>query len=230
MTRYDERAKEIGRRIKKERKDLGLNIKEFLIKICMSESSYKTISAWERGDRIPDLTSLVKMAELFDCDIGYLLCDFDEKKHITADIKEQTGLSEKAILSLLKLNPKKIAIDVLSSILVQPEVAQWLTDIYRIAIGLSICNHLEKASTAERLEMENKKFTTLSESVLAHMAIPEIECAQLQESKRHNKILDGVTSDLCRTNDNIKELGANRSETLTSDFKKQYGLEEKKNG
>jgi len=28
--------------------------------------------------------------EIFDCDMGYLLCEYDEKQHIAADVKEAT--------------------------------------------------------------------------------------------------------------------------------------------
>lgn len=97
MTSYENRKAEIGRRIKKEREALGIKPKEFLKRIYKSEQSTKTLTSWERGERLPDLDSLVLMAtEVFDCDIGYLLCDYDEHKRDTADIVEVTGLSEPA--------------------------------------------------------------------------------------------------------------------------------------
>lgn len=43
------------------------------------------------------------MAELFNCDIGYLLGDYDERDRETADIKEVTGLSEIAIERLRRM-------------------------------------------------------------------------------------------------------------------------------
>lgn len=97
MLNYEKRAAIIGQRISAERLAHKMGKKEFLRNLFMSESSDKTLRAWESGERIPDLTSLVRMAEIFQCDIGYLLCDYDERHRDTADIKKATGLSEFAI-------------------------------------------------------------------------------------------------------------------------------------
>lgn len=96
MSKYDDRRVKIGGRIKEERDKLGLTQKEFLTKIYKSEQSTKSLSSWEKGDHIPDLDSIALMAELFNCDIGYLLCDYDERNRDTADIVKVTGLSEPA--------------------------------------------------------------------------------------------------------------------------------------
>lgn len=97
MLSYEKRAALIGQRISAERLAHKMGKKEFLRNLFMSESSDKTLRAWESGERIPDLTSLARMAEIFQCDIGYLLCDYDERHRDTADIKKATGLSEFAI-------------------------------------------------------------------------------------------------------------------------------------
>ncbi len=103
MSEYEAKMSEIGKRIHQERLAKGLGQKEFLRRIFMSESSTKTLTAWERGERLPDLDSLCKMSELFQCDIGYLLCDFDTRRHKNADICMETGLSEESV-SLLRKN------------------------------------------------------------------------------------------------------------------------------
>lgn len=105
MSEYEAKMSEIGKRIHQERLAKGLGQKEFLRRIFMSESSTKTLTAWERGERLPDLDSLCKMSELFQCDIGYLLCDFDTRRHENADICMETGLSEESV-SLLRKNAK----------------------------------------------------------------------------------------------------------------------------
>lgn len=97
MLKYDDRTKLVGSRIKEERQRMGLKPKEFLVEIYKSEQSHKMLTEWETGKRMPDLDSLARMAELFDCDIGYLLGDYDEHHRDTADIKKDTGLSEFAI-------------------------------------------------------------------------------------------------------------------------------------
>lgn len=97
MIDYEARKRKMGKRIQQERERLHLSRKELLSKIFMSESSHKTLAAWENGNRLPDLDSLARMAELFCCDIGYLLCDYDEHTRDIADACEVTGLSESSI-------------------------------------------------------------------------------------------------------------------------------------
>lgn len=79
--------------------------KELLEKVYLSEKSVASLRKWENGDRLPDLETLARMSEVFDCDIGYLLGDYDEKDFPTHKICEYTGLSEKAIVCLQKMNP-----------------------------------------------------------------------------------------------------------------------------
>lgn len=101
MKKYDDRAKEIGRRITTERERLKLSRKELLPKIYKSEQSHKMLASWEKGERLPDLDSLALMAELFDCDIGYLLGDYDEHRRLTADVCKETDLSEQAVSRII---------------------------------------------------------------------------------------------------------------------------------
>lgn len=97
MNEYENRKELIGTRIKTERERKGLSKKELLKEIYMAESSIKTLSAWENGSRIPDLNSLARMAEIFQCDVGYLLGDYDTKRQQNADICQTIGLSEESV-------------------------------------------------------------------------------------------------------------------------------------
>lgn len=101
MTKYENRVKEVGRRIAEERKKLQLSRKELLPKIYKSEKSHKMLASWENGERLPDLDSIALMAELFDCDIGYLLGDYTERRRVVADVCKETGLSEQAVSRLI---------------------------------------------------------------------------------------------------------------------------------
>ena len=116
MTSYSDRKRIIGSRIKKEREDLGLSKNELLPKIYKSEKSHKMLTAWENGERLPDLDSIALMANLFNCDIGYLLGDYNERHYIAADICYRTGLSEKAVESLIRINSSSSGDDYLSYI------------------------------------------------------------------------------------------------------------------
>lgn len=101
--------KKIGERIKLERKRLGLTQKDFLLKIYMSETSTATLRRWEQGKDVPDLKTLVYMAELFGCDVGYLIADYDQRNHVTADIRSALGISELAIERLRNLKGAPIS-------------------------------------------------------------------------------------------------------------------------
>lgn len=59
---------------------------------------------WEHGKRIPDLNSLIKVCNAFNCDLDYLIGRIDARLHHTNDIMEKTGLSEDAVNSILAIN------------------------------------------------------------------------------------------------------------------------------
>ena len=104
------RVQQIGKRIKTERRKKKLSQEKLAeaISSIMAESDpdyYKgteqnTVSNWEKGVSPPPLPRLIVLSEIFDCDIGYLLCDYDEPKRDLADVVEQTGLSSKATARL----------------------------------------------------------------------------------------------------------------------------------
>lgn len=94
----------IARRIKAEREALGLS-KEALGE--MLNVNRNTITAWERQDdkgRYPPLGDLARMCELFNCELGYLLGEYNCKTRAVTDIQAETGLSERAIKILLGSN------------------------------------------------------------------------------------------------------------------------------
>lgn len=225
---YGDRAPEIGQRIKKNRKMLNMTQMELLEKVYLSEKSVASLRKWEKGERLPDLETLARMAEVFDCDIGYLLCDYDEKHHVTADIREQTGLSEEAVVSLLNLNPKDQAIDALSSILAQPDVEQWLSQIFRIAGETSVCDNLKNALKLEHLAMISTESSPMTKAALEYVAIPAKEYAVFQEAGQHSIIINSVVLDLCNKNAQVKEYGVNGIKRAISAVK--YRLEENENG
>ena len=101
---YEDRAHIIGTRIKANRKRLKLTQKELLERVYLSEKSVASLRKWENGERLPDLDTIARMAEVFNCDIGYLLGDYDESDFPTHKICERTGLSQIAVERLLRLH------------------------------------------------------------------------------------------------------------------------------
>lgn len=57
-----------------------------------------------------ELGDLIKLCELFNCEVGYLLCEYDTPYRVQSDISEQTQLSTKAIENIMKSrdNHKKL--------------------------------------------------------------------------------------------------------------------------
>ncbi len=96
--------KEIGSRIKRERKSLCLSQGELAEKCNLSASSRQTVGAWEQGILLPSVPDLLKLCSLFDCELGYLLGEYDRKTREATDIYLETGLSVDAVASLLALN------------------------------------------------------------------------------------------------------------------------------
>lgn len=97
VNKYDEKL--IGKRIQTERKLLNLNQEELCEKLSIGRTM---LSLYETGKRIPDLDILLAMCEVFQCEIGYLLGEYDCKTKTATDVHAITGLSENAIAILAK--------------------------------------------------------------------------------------------------------------------------------
>ena len=75
----------------------GLTQAELATELLISKP---TIITWERKDgknKIPSMDQIITMCEFYNCDFGYLLGEYDSRKHKIADIQNQIGLSEQAI-------------------------------------------------------------------------------------------------------------------------------------
>lgn len=109
----DERLKFlIGKNIASYRKTAGLTQAGLGEKLSYSD---KAVSKWERGDSIPDVLTLVQLAELFEITVNDLLTDPEAlPENPIALEKAMTQVSEKA----LKRKPNKNVILGLSSTLV----------------------------------------------------------------------------------------------------------------
>ena len=120
----------IGKRIKAERTNLKLSQQEFADKLNIS--ARQTISKWEKGIAIPQLEDMLNMCNLFNCELGYLLGEYDCKTRINTDIAKETGLTEKSIYTLHSLLVKSTS---------EPE-NDFDTEVARADIILRTVNHL----------------------------------------------------------------------------------------
>jgi transcriptional regulator with XRE-family HTH domain len=151
--------KQIGRRIAEERKKHNFSQDDLIAWLSNTHGigiSRNTLSQIEQGKRDRyDTDFLFALCDLFDCQVGYLLCEYDDCKiYDNQFIHDKTGLSEPAIQTLIFANdaavPKfKIAINVLNELLSLPE--------FTINLMNEISVYWEKADQYENAEIEFKK-------------------------------------------------------------------------
>lgn len=99
----EELNKLIGERIRKCRTDLKMSQNELAKRINRGR---RTIVSWENGTekKCPPIEALMEMCKIFNCEIGYLVGEFDCKRRMATNIHEEIGLSENAIMKLNEYN------------------------------------------------------------------------------------------------------------------------------
>lgn len=112
MAFCDEKMMEIGQRIKKKRKEAHLTQEELLERIHLSTTSKQSLRSWERGQRLPDLETMLRLCEVFNCDLGYLQADYTESTFDLHKVAEYTGLTEDAVKRLHALSTGKLGVAV----------------------------------------------------------------------------------------------------------------------
>lgn len=164
--RYYDRKSKIGKRIKAERKAKKLSQPELAKKMSAAINhgpiypeavAQNTISEWENGKRIPPIEMLACLAEIFECDVGYLLCDYDRSSADAATVMELTGLSGRAADNLVELNKWEyylapFRLKVISDILESDLFSKILVDLeraYKIRCGLNTDLGDEDEGTAQ---------------------------------------------------------------------------------
>ena len=85
----------LGERLKAARDEFGYSL-AYIAEACHYQQ-YQTISKWEKGESHPSIQVLLRLCELYGCDLGYLVGEYDCKTRKAADIKAETGLSETVI-------------------------------------------------------------------------------------------------------------------------------------
>lgn len=96
----------IGERIRTNRKEKRISQETLAIyvkQITTIPITRQTVAGWENGKPIKKLEQLTALCEIFDCDMSYLLCEYDTKHICTQDIISSTGLTEKAVDELINL-------------------------------------------------------------------------------------------------------------------------------
>lgn len=113
----------IGSRIKKLRKSKKLSQEDLIFALkddynfSISRNTLSKIeNEWDNFEPEFSFKFLYYFSNMFECDIGYLLGEYDEKTKETHEICEYTGLSEGAA-NVLHTRKNKQVFDILNSIL-----------------------------------------------------------------------------------------------------------------
>lgn len=108
IDKYKSRLTEIGERIASLREEKMWTQHKMAEKIGEilgnGEFHQGTISTWEKGKALPTVKYLLALSELFSCDIGYILCDYDAKRKDTSNVHAVTGLSNETVEMLSRLS------------------------------------------------------------------------------------------------------------------------------
>jgi transcriptional regulator with XRE-family HTH domain len=89
-------------RIKASREQSGHTL-EYVAEYC-GVKQYQTVSKWEKGNSVPSLDNLLKLCELFNCELGYLLGEYEGKTRKTTDLHDATGLDLPAVEELQRIH------------------------------------------------------------------------------------------------------------------------------
>lgn len=102
---------DFSKNFKKIRKDHGYtqaNFKEKYEEIYGKKTiTVETIRNWEQGRNVPELQTIWKLCEIFNCDIDYLFGRIDYSTHDLKFICSKIGLSEDAVKYLIKIQEEK---------------------------------------------------------------------------------------------------------------------------
>lgn len=66
--------------------------------------SIETVKNWEQGRNIPEIKTLEKLCDFFQCDLDYLFNNIECKTHDVQFIQDCTGLSENSIENICTIN------------------------------------------------------------------------------------------------------------------------------
>lgn len=118
---YSERY--IGDRIRQRRNEIGLTQKELAAKInpgtSIETAPHTQVAQWESGKKKPGTDALIRLCNALDCDMDYILGAIDVPRRAVYDVKEQTGLSDSAVNSLMEAKQRNYnaGLDILSALL-----------------------------------------------------------------------------------------------------------------
>lgn len=107
-------------------------------------------------DASPKLVIVCNLCQLLDCDVSYLVGDYDERNYPTHKISEYTGLSEDAIKSIKSLKRMSFLLNALNYFTCSPEFKQIVIDLFHFRERLKEAVELAENPSAEQHESIEK--------------------------------------------------------------------------
>ena len=213
----------IGNRILYERKLKKISQEDFSGKIKISRN---TISKLENGDigsiRKISLPQLLEIAKTLDCDISYLLGEYDEYKTIeNKEIGEKTGLSDQSINAIESMDDNELV--VLNALLSNGFISRFNSLImeYFLNMGTKVdmlgapdsfknhaaayvfannCGELAKEVLNEK-EVFNSFMRTTTQATLIDMKYKTLESSDMDKESR--KEYEKNMDNFIKENDNV---------------------------
>lgn len=94
------------------------------VEFCeLTHYSRVSLNNCRKNGKIPPLNDLCHMSELLNCDVGYLLCEYDCRTRENADVQEITHLNDTTITNLNRLRFFGHIVDYISTGLI-PYISQ----------------------------------------------------------------------------------------------------------
>lgn len=161
----DINAEKINTRIKEAIKEWGSQ-DDFFDGISYSKQSFHKCV---REKSILPLSVILEISKKLDCDMGYLLYEYDEKHRIVSDIKEVTGLEPDVINIILNMKNSFLKLSLLNDLLKDDYFLAiinllYMADYHREKgieldkIEEKVSDDFKKAETIEEREKYEKRF------------------------------------------------------------------------
>ena len=122
----------IGNKIRKIREEAAITQETLAGDFHISRNTLSKIENGEEKDSRPQLTLefLLKFSKRFNCDIGYLLGEYDESKQEAHEICSATGLSENALYKIQK-EKNNLCIENLNQIIINEDFWEILSYFFQ---------------------------------------------------------------------------------------------------
>lgn len=193
-------------RIKSLRNEQKLSQEKVAVKLGISREKYNKL---ENGHQKFEFDDIFMLCKLFDCDIGYLMGEYDTKKHIVADVCSVTGLSEKAvyILNSYKVKGNKSIHD---NLVLRHYNSDFYSDIINKfienhALTANLLNYYKKQVKITYIKSKSTKSAEFIEFDEESAPIEDLQVADIFYSELNfRKYMDSIIDDL--TSEEIKSI------------------------